>query len=120
VSSDGTDDTNGGAFSIVLTRGSIVGVEDESEIPKKFALYGNYPNPFNPTTTISFDLSSREQVRLTVYDALGKEVAVIMHGDLAAGTHEAVFDARSLSNGLYVYRIAAGSFVETRTMVLLK
>ncbi len=80
----------------------------------------NYPNPFNPTTQISFALQQAETVRLTVFDVLGREVAVLLDGPLPAGTHEATFDAAQLPNGVYVYQLEAGTQRLTRTMLLMK
>jgi uncharacterized repeat protein (TIGR01451 family) len=94
-------------------------------IPSQFALLQNYPNPFNPTTTIAFDLPQREFVRLTVVNVLGQPVADLVAGDLDAGRYEVRWDAsaasaRAASSGLYFYRLEAGSYVATRSMILLK
>ena len=86
----------------------------------EFTLYQNYPNPFNPNTTISFSLPQAEQVKISVYDMLGREVAVLVNDYLESGIHTTLFDGKNLSSGVYVYRIEAGSFVKARRMVLLK
>ena len=88
--------------------------------PVSFSLAQNYPNPFNPSTTIGYGLPARSHVVLSIYNALGQEVALLMNGDQEAGYHEQVFDARALPSGVYWYRMTAGSFVETRRLVLVR
>ncbi len=95
-------------------------VEDALESPTRFALYGNYPNPFNPTTEIRFDLPESVQVRLMVYDLMGREVARLVDGPMAAGRHAATFEAKDLPSGTYLYRLTAGRYTRTGRMVLLK
>ncbi len=80
----------------------------------------NYPNPFNPSTTVAYSLPQAQQVRLSVYDVLGREVRRLVDGDQAAGRHEVVFDASTLPSGTYFYRIETPSGVQTRKLVLLK
>lgn len=89
-------------------------------VPAVYALRQNYPNPFNPATKISFDLPEKSAVKLTVYDLLGRRVAVLAEGVTEAGTHEVEFDASALPSGLYFYRLDAGTFSDTKKMVLLK
>ena len=88
--------------------------------PHTFVLQQNYPNPFNPSTNVEFSLPSSSQVRLTVYNMLGQEVATLVNGQMEAGTHTVRFDASRLSSGIYLYRLNAGSFVKTMKMILLK
>jgi hypothetical protein len=85
-----------------------------------FQLDQNYPNPFNPTTSITFSLPERSPVTLTVYNAVGQRVAVLIDSDISAGRHSVTFDASDLASGLYLYRIQAGDFREARRMVLVK
>ena len=75
---------------------------------------------FNPTTSIPYTLPQQTGVRLAVYDVLGREVAVLVDTTMPAGQHTVRFDAVGLPSGLYLYRLVAGNFVETRTMVLLR
>jgi hypothetical protein len=89
-------------------------------LPTVMELHQNYPNPFNPATHISFSLPDRTHVRLTVYNALGEEVATLVDGEIVAGHHTVVFDASSVASGLYLYRLAAGGFVRTKKMILLR
>ena len=85
-----------------------------------FELYDNYPNPFNPSTTIKFDLPKSSQVNLKVYDILGREVSVLVNEKREAGAYEVKFDGSALASGMYFYRIQAGSFVQTKKLLLLK
>jgi len=89
-------------------------------LPEGFALSQNYPNPFNPSTMIAFSIPAAGHVTLTVYDVLGREVATLVDRQMAPGSYEATFDAAGLPSGLYLYRIVAGSFVETRKMNVVK
>ncbi|MEM9665101.1 MAG: FG-GAP-like repeat-containing protein [Bacteroidota bacterium] len=103
------------------------GVSTEPEIDQPTAprLLGNYPNPFNPTTSIQYQLHTTTDVRLTVYDVLGNEVAVLVEGMRPAGTYEARWDGRdaagrAVASGVYLYRLEAGTFRRAQTMTLLK
>jgi beta-galactosidase len=89
-------------------------------LPAAFWLEQNYPNPFNPTTTIAYQLPAALDVRLVVYDLLGREVAVLVDERKPAGSYESTFDARELASGVYLYRLTAGSAVETKKMAVLK
>jgi len=86
----------------------------------RFESLSNYPNPFNPSATIRFSLPESAQVRLVVYDVLGRQVRVLVDGTREAGTHEVAFNAEDLPSGMYLYRLETpqGSFV--RTMLLAK
>ena len=85
-----------------------------------FTLEQNYPNPFNPKTVVSCQLPVASDVRLVVYDLLGREVAVLMDEHKEAGTYRMMFDASMLSTGVYFYRMTSGDFVECRKMLLVK
>ncbi len=102
-------------------RGSNWVREDASaEIPKEYALRPAYPNPFNPVTTIGFDLPKASEVMLKIYNILGQEVAASAFGRLPAGKYEYLRQANGLASGLYFYRIEAGEFVQTKKMVMMK
>jgi hypothetical protein len=101
--------------------GGAVGVEEpEPGIPEEFGLSQNYPNPFNPATKISFSLPKAGNVTLVVYDILGREVATIVNEFTTAGNHTIDFNASNLSSGVYLYKIQAGDFTETKKMMLIK
>jgi len=93
---------------------------NEPEIPDGYSLESNYPNPFNPTTTIVFVIPKSERVALKIYDQLGREVAVLLESELAAGRHTVVFDAKNLASGVYIYRLQAGAYVLQKQMQLIK
>jgi len=95
-------------------------VAQAGEVPSGFVLEGNYPNPFNPRTTLRFTLPAPDRVRLTVYDALGRTAAVLVDAPLAAGLHAYVFEAGHLPSGVYLYRLEAGGLTRTRAMLLAK
>lgn len=88
--------------------------------PAHYILYANYPNPFNPSTTIRFGLPKRSYVTLSVFNALGQQVVVMQEGEQEAGYHEVQFDGRDLSSGVYFYRLQAGDFAQTRKLLLLR
>lgn len=89
-------------------------------IPTGTSLCQNYPNPFNPTTTIRYGLPKRSEVRLVVYDLLGREVARLINGEQEAGYHDVQFNASHLASGVYFYQLTAGTFMQTRKLLLLK
>jgi photosystem II stability/assembly factor-like uncharacterized protein len=90
------------------------------EAPMGFSLEQNYPNPFNPTTSIEFRVASLAPVSLRVFDVLGGEVRTLVNETMKPGTHGITFDATGLSSGVYFYRLHAGSFVETKKMILTR
>jgi D-alanyl-D-alanine carboxypeptidase len=89
-------------------------------LPEAFKLDQNYPNPFNPSTTIKYELPKSSQVTLSVYDILGRQVSVLVNEKGDAGLHEVKFDGSNLASGVYFYRLAAGDFVQTKRLMLLK
>ncbi|AXJ02235.1 Por secretion system C-terminal sorting domain-containing protein [Cyclonatronum proteinivorum] len=97
-----------------------VDTETDFEMPAQFTLSQNYPNPFNPTTTIRWEMPEAAEVSLEVFNLQGQRVAQLAGGMHTAGTHTVSFDASRLASGMYVYRLRAGDFVQTRSMMLLK
>ncbi len=94
--------------------------EEPEEIPVGIKLHQNYPNPFNPSTTISFELNQPEEVRLIVFDALGRTISVLMDERKTTGLHEVRFDASNLSSGIYFYRLETDRFTKTKRFTLIK
>jgi serine protease len=97
-----------------------VSVPGGSGVPSHYALLQNYPNPFNPTTTIQFSIVNSQYTILKVYDVLGREVATLVNEMRQPGTYSVPFDARNLASGVYMYRLEAGSFIQTRKLLLLR
>jgi hypothetical protein len=91
-----------------------------SQLPSEYLLSQNYPNPFNPSTTITYELPKASQVSLTVYDILGREVCVLVNEKKDAGVHEVKFDAAGLASGVYFYRMTAGTYVDTKKLLLIR
>ena len=94
--------------------------QENSNVPKGFTLMQNYPNPFNPSTKIKFDVPKQVLVKLTIYDVLGREVAVLVKENLTAGTYSAELNASNLPSGVYFYKLSAGDYTATKKMVLVK
>ncbi|MCC5932693.1 MAG: T9SS type A sorting domain-containing protein [Balneolales bacterium] len=113
------DNNNGQDYFINLAVPTAA--EPSGESPLQFALHQNYPNPFNPVTVISYQLPEAAEVSLEVFNLQGQRVATLVSGELRnAGTHQHRFDGSRLSSGIYLYRLSAGSFTETRKMVLVR
>jgi hypothetical protein len=94
--------------------------ESDELLPAEFALEQNFPNPFNPSTTIRYALPEAGQVRLEVFTVTGQRVAVLAEGERSAGWHTVTFDGLALASGVYIYRLQAGGFVQTRKLMLVK
>ncbi len=98
-----------------------VGVDDElAGLPSDFNLFQNYPNPFNPSTLIRYQIPSQSFISIKVYDALGTLIKELVNEDKPAGSYELEFNAEKLASGIYFYRIQAGSFVQTKKMMLVR
>jgi flagellar hook assembly protein FlgD len=100
-------------------------VDNVSSVPEQFALHHNHPNPFNPITSLRYDLPEQAQVTLTIYNMLGREVSQLVNTTQEAGYRSVQWNAtdmhgKPVSAGVYLYQIRAGEFVQTRKMVLLK
>ncbi|MBL8015943.1 MAG: zinc-dependent metalloprotease [Ignavibacteria bacterium] len=117
--------TSSNQFLITFSRG-VIGIQSiSSVVPAEFFITPNYPNPFNPTTKIKFGLPANANVRLTVYDMLGKQVDMLVNSSLEAGEYEADWNAGNFASGIYIYKIEAKDnsgkqYIETRRMVLVK
>ncbi len=93
---------------------------EKNEIPLQFSLLQNYPDPFNPSTTIEYSIPHIEDVTLKIYDVLGRLVTTLVSGEKSAGNYTVEFNGSNLSSGIYFYQIQAGNFVEAKKMILLK
>jgi hypothetical protein len=94
--------------------------EKENKIPTEVKLYPNYPNPFNPSTVISYQLPAKSIVTLKVFDVMGSEVAILANEEKDAGNYQVVFDAKKLASGIYFYTLRAKNFTSTQKMILIK
>ena len=95
-------------------------VQVDLENLSTFSLDQNYPNPFNPSTTIKFSLPTASNVKITIFNLLGQEIQTLVDETKEAGIHEINFNAQNLNSGVYLYKIEAGSYIQTRKMTLIK
>lgn len=98
----------------------ITGVDEENYLPKVYSLHNNFPNPFNPATTISYDLPRQGIVSLKVYNIVGEEIATLVNAEQSAGRYKIDWNASELASGVYFYRIQAAEFVDVKKMILMK
>jgi hypothetical protein len=98
----------------------MTGVEDELMFPTAYKIEQNFPNPFNPNTTIKYSIPQTSQVQIKVFDVLGNEIEKLVNEEKPAGNYEVNWNAAILPSGVYFYRLQAGDFVQTRKMILLK
>jgi endonuclease/exonuclease/phosphatase family metal-dependent hydrolase len=98
----------------------LVGIVQNNETLKNFILHDNYPNPFNPKTTLSFDISDAELVKLSVHNSLGHEVDILLNGEIKPGRYVIEFDGTNLSSGVYYYELRTEKFSECKKMILIK
>jgi hypothetical protein len=119
-----TGDASGSKLNIYAQRidsqGGLTAVGEEGNIPAHFALNQNFPNPFNPSTTLSFELSVLSHVDLRVFDLLGREVAVLVNEEKMPGTYTVTWNAKGAASGIYFYTLRAGGNVFTKKMILLR
>ena len=109
-----------GLYVLKINEGENLSLDKNDSTPSSFSLDQNFPNPFNPKTTINYSLPVRTNVSITIYNALGKEVRNLKRGFEDAGDHSLSFDASDLQSGIYFYQLRVGSFIQTRKMSLLK
>lgn len=115
------DGTNGQGLPFVIYGTQLVAINNNNTgIPSSYSLKQNYPNPFNPATNVSFDVPKASQVKISVYDVMGKEVDVVVNKQMEAGSYSFTYDASKLSTGLYFYTLTSGDYKETKKMMLIK
>jgi hypothetical protein len=107
---------------IVLSifRDSASRIADENSIPGQFTLSQNYPNPFNPSTKIKFTLPQSEKISIEIFSLLGQKIGTLVNKKMPAGSHEIEFNAKDLPSGVYLYRIQAGDYINSKKMLLLR
>ncbi len=99
----------------------MIGIQNIStELPKEYKLYQNFPNPFNPQTNINFDIIKNGNVKITVYDLLGREVETLVNQDMSPGRYKLDFNAVNYASGMYIYKIVSGDFVDVKKMLIVK
>ena len=112
-----------GEDGLYVIKNDLITTVDDNKIntfPEDFVLFQNYPNPFNPVTSIQYAVNSRQFITLKVYDILGNEIETLVNEEKPAGTFEVTWYAEGLPSGVYFYQLKAGSFIETKKMVLLR
>ncbi len=112
--------SDAGIWRIPLSDITVVKQLDNTIIPTAFKLEQNYPNPFNPTTIIEYSLPVESKVKLEIYDILGRKILVLVNKDQKAGKHSTIFNGGNLASGVYLYRIKAGNFTDTKKLMLIK
>ena len=120
--------TTDGNYDILLVKtrkDGTVNIEEVISIPFEYTLSQNYPNPFNPVTVIKYEIPGQNRndnrnVQLKVYDILGKEIAILVNEIKSAGSYEVEFNGAELPSGIYIYRLTAGNFADSKKLVLLK
>ncbi|MBK7105998.1 MAG: T9SS type A sorting domain-containing protein [Ignavibacteriae bacterium] len=117
------DEGNDGTVDDTLSlTNKLTGIENKqgSLLPTEYKLEQNYPNPFNPTTTISYQIPINKHVTIKVYDVLGREIATLIDEYKQAGIYKLEFNASQLVSGVYFYKLRAGSFVQTKKMIIMR
>ena len=118
-----SDSTDNVIFIIDGITGQIVpiGISNiTTKVPDKYVLYQNYPNPFNPSTKIRFDIPKSSLVKLSVYDMIGREVAVLVNSEIKPGSYEYQWDGANVASGVYFYKLQTEGFVQVKKMILIK
>ena len=113
---------NGGeVYNIFIDTSDVpVGIGSNTNLPSAYKLHQNYPNPFNPVTQINYDIPKETEVNITVFDAIGREIAVLVNKLQKGGRYSVLFDGEGLTSGVYFYKITAGEYTDTKKLILLK
>jgi len=105
---------------LLKNRGRLETENEKENIPEQYYLYQNFPNPFNPVTTIKYDVPKQGNIELIIYDILGRKVKTLVNQTQQAGRYEVVWNASNVASGIYIYQIRTTDFVDTKKMILLK
>ena len=113
-----------GPFELTIYE-NVLSLKDNAELPNRFDLHQNYPNPFNPVTSINYQLAGDTQVTLTIYDIMGQKIRTVVNENQSSGFHSVLWDGKDnynnpVSSGVYIYRIHAGDYIQTRKMILMR
>ena len=120
-STESSDRVNGGtSFSYTVSGNSVTEIEDKTNLPSQMELNQNFPNPFNPTTKIEYQLSKTSDVSLRVFDLLGREISNLVNERKEAGKYQIMFDGSKLGSGIYLYKLTAENISITKKMLLIK
>lgn len=117
---NGLDTLSTGTLLVTIRRTPVGITQISSVVPEKFNLYNNYPNPFNPSTVIKFDVAKSEFVKIVIYNMLGEEVSTLINQNLTPGSYNVDFNAGGLSSGMYFYRLESQGYSQTKRMILVK
>jgi hypothetical protein len=120
ANTNGLADTLENGFYYIPEVESPSSVDSDSKLPKQYALYCNYPNPFNPVTTIRFDIVSPLHVEIAVYNLLGQKIAVLVNGQHMPGRYAVTWDAAAFASGVYIYSLKSKEFTRSRKLLLIK
>ena len=120
-----TQSYGNGGFEMYLVKtdkNGLVSINDDngSNLISEFTLFQNFPNPFNPSTTINFIIPNKAYTTLRIYDVLGRKVQTLFEAELSSGSHHIVFNASFISSGIYFYQLNTGDFSQTKKMILLR
>ena len=117
-----SSDSNSERYSISIKRinNTTDILETKNKLPVEYKLNNNFPNPFNPSTKIIFEIPDISRVKLIVYNLLGQEISLLVNKELSAGIYEYTWNASNFPSGIYIYRLIANEFVSTKKMVLVK
>lgn len=99
---------------------TVTSIHNNNEVPDRIKLFSNYPNPFNPITTIKYEIANPDLVQLNIYNLIGEKVAILVNDYKVAGNYSIEFDGSNLPSGVYVYVLRVGSVYKVKKMVLLK
>jgi plastocyanin len=112
--------SGGIGMSGVVTVQMATSVAGDNSVPNEFELKQNYPNPFNPSTRIQYTVPESGHIKLTVYNSIGEEVALLVNGIAELGSYEVAFNAADLTSGIYFYKLKTKNHIQTRKMILIK